>query len=73
MHRAMHGGSQVSGKSPRAYLLVPSLHAAVPLKQVDCVAHLVRKDLDLNVARALDEPLQQNALISKGGDGFPFS
>ena len=57
----------------QAYLLVPSLHAAVSLKQIHSIAHLVGKDLDLDMARALNEPLQQNALISKGSDGFPFS
>ena len=54
------------------YLLMPPLDAAVPFEQVYSIAHLIRKDLDLNVSGTLDEPLQQNALISKGCNGFPF-
>ena len=54
-----------------AHLLVPPLHAAVPLVQVDCVAMHVRKDLDLNVPRALDEALQQHTVIPKRGRCLP--
>ena len=49
-----------------SYLLVAPLHAAVPLKQVDCVVVRVCKDLDLDVPRPLDEALQQHAVIAKG-------
>ena len=49
-----------------------SLHAAVPLKEVHGVAELVSEDLDFDVARSLDEPLQQNALISKGRSSLPL-
>ncbi len=55
-----------------AHLLVAALHAAVPLKEVHGISKLVSKDLDFNVARSLDEPLQQNALISKGCSSLPF-
>ena len=73
MHVLGRSKRLLSHVSHQAYLLVPSLHAAVPFKQIDCVPHLVCKDLNLDVARALNEPLQQNALISKGSDGFSFS
>ena len=55
-----------------AHLLVAALHAAVPLKEVYGVAQLVSEDLDFDVARSLDEPLQQNALISKGRSSLPL-
>ena len=50
-----------------SHLLVAPLHAAVPLKEVDCVVVHVCKDLDLDVPRPLDEALQQHAIIAKGG------
>lgn len=52
---------------------MPPLNAAVALKQVDSIAHLVGKDLNLNVAWALNESLQQNALVSKGCYCFSLS
>jgi len=55
-----------------AHLLVAALHAAVPLKEVHGIAELISKDLDFNVARPLDEPLQQNALISEGCSSLPL-
>jgi len=56
----------------KAHLLVAALHAAVPLKEVHGIAELISKDLDFNVARPLDEPLQQNALISEGCSSLPL-
>lgn len=62
----------VHARELEAHLLVASLHAAVPLKEVHGTTKLVSKDLDFNVARSLDEPLQQNALISKGRSSLPL-
>jgi len=59
-------------RESKAHLLVATLHAAVPFKQVNGIAELVSKDLDFDVAGSLDEPLQQNALISKGRNGLPL-
>ena len=49
------------------HLLVAPLHATVPLEEVDCVVVRVGKDLDLDVARPLDEALQQHAIVAKRG------
>ena len=48
------------------YFLMPPLHAAIPLKKVDCIAMHVCKYLDLYVAWPLDEALQQHSVITKG-------
>eukprot|EP00672_Neobodo_designis_P009204 CAMPEP_0174878804 /NCGR_PEP_ID=MMETSP1114-20130205/82940_1 /TAXON_ID=312471 /ORGANISM="Neobodo designis, Strain CCAP 1951/1" /LENGTH=759 /DNA_ID=CAMNT_0016114193 /DNA_START=142 /DNA_END=2421 /DNA_ORIENTATION=+ len=45
------------------HLLVAALHGAVALEEVDAVAVLVAEDLHLDVARALDEALEQHALV----------
>ena len=55
----------------RARLLVAPLHGAVALEEVDGVACGVRKHLHLDVARRLDEALQQHALIAKRGARLP--
>src|SRR5690606_9839019 len=48
------------------HLLVAPLDGALPLTKMENVAMLVRKHLDLNVARALDVLLHVNRVITKG-------
>ena len=48
-------------------LLVAALDRALPLAQVVHVAVPVGEDLDLHVARALDEPLQVDRRVVEGG------
>ena len=47
------------------HLLVPALHRAVALEQVDDVAVRIAKDLDLDMARALDIFLDQHRVVAK--------
>jgi len=53
------------------HLLVPPLHRAVALSQVHDVAVRVGHHLDLEVARASDQPLQQQPVVAERGGGFP--
>ena len=46
-------------------LLVPTLDRAVPLAEVDAVPHGIEEDLDLDVATALDEPLEDQAVVAE--------
>jgi len=46
-------------------LLVTSLHGAIALPQVDSIAVLIRKDLNLHVARRADVALQQHRAVAK--------
>ena len=47
------------------HLLVPALHAAVALGQVDGIAVAVGEDLHLDVARPLNEALEQHPVVAK--------
>jgi hypothetical protein len=51
-------GGQVRGRRLLDHLLVAALERAVALEQVDRVPVAVGEHLDLDVARALDQPLQ---------------
>ena len=51
-------------------LLVPALHRAVALAQVHRVAMAVGKDLDLDVPRALQRPLQDDGGVTEGVQRF---
>ena len=46
-------------------LLVPPLHGAVPLEEVDVVVVLVAEHLDLDVPGCLDKLLQQHDLLNE--------
>ena len=48
-------------------LLISPLHRAIPLPKTHCVPHLIRKYLDFDVPRSLDELLDKN-----GGVPEPF-
>ena len=48
-------------------LLVPPLHRAFALAEVDDVAVLVAEHLDLDVPRALDEALDEHPVVAEGG------
>ena len=52
------------------HLLVPSLDRAIPLPEVDAVALAVEQDLDLDVARALEQPLEDETVVVEGGLGL---
>ena len=51
-------------------LLVAALRGAVALAQVDGAAVGVAEDLHLDVARFLDQALQQQVAVAEGGHGF---
>ena len=51
-------------------LLVAPLDRAFPLAQMDAVAVLVAQNLDLDVARVLDELLDEQPVVAKGGSGL---
>ena len=52
------------------YLLMSALNGAVALEQVNNVAVVVAEELDLNVLRAVEEPLDEDCAISKGRLGL---
>jgi hypothetical protein len=58
-----HPLAQVGGERRRGRdlddLLVPQLHGAVPVVEVDDVAVAIGEDLHLDVAGALEEPLDE--------------
>ena len=45
---------------------MPALDGTVPVVEVDHVAVLVAHHLHLNVARPLDEPLDEDGAVAKG-------
>ena len=47
-------------------LLVPPLHRAVALAEVDGIAMAVADDLDFDVTRALDRPLDEQSRVAEG-------
>ena len=51
-------------------LLVAALHRALALEQVHAAAVLVAEDLDLDVARPFEEPLEQQASVAEGALGL---
>lgn len=59
-------------RSRQPHLLMAPLHAAVPLVKVNDVPVAVRNDLDLDVARPLDEALQQHTVVAKCRGSLPL-
>nr|GEU28319.1 conserved hypothetical protein [Tanacetum cinerariifolium] len=70
--RLAHGGAALGGHVGGGrffeHLLVPALHRAIALEQVDVVAVGVGKHLDLDVARALQVFFGQYLVVAKGAD-----
>jgi hypothetical protein len=58
---------QARGRRLLDHLLVAALERAVALEQVDRVPVAVGEHLDLDVARALDQALQQHPVVAEGG------
>lgn len=58
--------AQVRGRGDLHDLLVPALHRAVPLKQVNGVAEGVRENLHLNVSGTQHRLLDEHGRITKG-------
>src|SRR5262249_28738828 len=52
------------------YLLMATLHGALALAQVNHVAVFITEDLDLDMARILDELLDVNLAVRKGPLSF---
>jgi hypothetical protein len=52
-------------KTMHACLLVAALHGALALVEVDSVAVVVGKDLDLNVARVVNVLLHDEAIVTE--------
>ena len=55
------------------HLLVPSLHRAVALEQVDAVALRVGEDLDLDVPRPRHVALDQHMVVAEAGLGLALA
>ena len=51
-------------------LLVAALRRTIALAQVDCAAERVAEDLQLDMARLFDQPLQQQRAVAEGGQRF---
>ena len=58
---------QVPRRRDLDHLLVAALHRAVALPQVDGAALAVADDLHLDVARVLDERLEEDRAVAEGG------
>lgn len=56
---------QMSGRRNFHDLLMPPLHGAVALKQVDRVSLSISEDLHFDVTRSVQEPLNEHRAISK--------
>ena len=71
-HRCL-GHARAQGRRQRGrrafldHLLVPTLRRAVALEQVDHVAVIVGKNLDLDVARVRDQPFDVQRAVVEGG------
>ena len=52
------------------HFLMPALHGAVPVKQVDGIAEAVRQDLDLHMPDVFQAFFQENLIGSESGAGF---
>src|SRR5512143_1808606 len=63
-------GVEPGGGGLFQHLLVAALHRAVALAQMDSVAVLVGEDLDLDMARRLQELLHVDHGVAKGGARF---
>ncbi len=72
--RLAHGSARLGREArPRAFfdqLLMPALHGAVALPEMDDVAVLVGEDLHFDVPRPLDVLLEIDAGIAKRGFGL---
>ena len=62
--------AQVARRAPLDDLLVPPLHGAVALEEVDAVAVRVPEHLDLEVLGVLDELLDEDARVPEGRRGL---
>lgn len=51
---------------------MPSLHAAVPLKEMHRVPELVAEDLHLDVTWLLQVPFDEHPGVAKGAHGLPL-
>ena len=56
----------LGGRGLLDHLLMTALHRAVALEQVEDVALLVGRDLNLDVATVLDESLHKHVVVTKG-------
>lgn len=63
-------GGKILGRGNFDDLLVSTLNGAVTLVQVDNVAVVVTEQLDLNVLGLVEESLDENGAIAKGGLGL---
>ncbi len=52
-------------------LLVPALDRAVTLAEMDAVPVAIEQDLDLDVARPFDQPLEDEPVVAERGDRLP--
>ena len=67
-----HGRGEVGGGGHLHHLLVPTLHRAVTLEEVDEVAVHIAEQLHLDVPRPLDELLDEHARAAEGGLALPL-
>ena len=69
-HRSAKRRRRPRGGRLLEHLLVAPLDRAVALAEVDAVAVAVEQDLDLDVAGALEEPLEDEPVVVEGGLGL---
>ena len=67
-----HSRGEVGGGGHLHHLLVPTLHRAVTLEEVDEVAVHIAEQLHLDVPRPLDELLDEHARAAEGGLALPL-
>ena len=65
-----HARGQLLGRRQLHHLLVPALHAAVALEQVDDVAVRVAQQLHLDVLGPVEEALDEHGAVAKGRLGL---
>ena len=65
-HRLAHFGGDEWRRSLLHHFLVTALNAALTLVQIKDIAVFITQDLDFDMARVLDEFLDENAVITEG-------
>lgn len=69
-HSIAHFARQVLGRRNLNHLLVPALHRAITLVQVDNVAVVITEELNLDVLGAVKETLDEDGAVTEGTLGL---
>ena len=70
--RCRDAGIEVRRRRDFHHLLMPPLHGAIPLVEMDQIAVLVAEKLHLDVAGLGDELLDEHVGAAEGGERFPL-